>query len=316
MNLLKLFESCYLDYRVRKSEQEIYYVELDSTNEGFFALLRKALDACCYADENGFFPYIKYGFHTLYSEESYFLGTNNPFEYYFDQPMVVKQITDLKSINVIKSQAIHIGLMEQKYNLKSFSYLVEETYIKQMSNIYKKYIQLNTRTREMIEKSISNILKQKRTLGIHIRGTDFNKRFNNHPVPVTVIEYIEAIEREIKERQYEQVFVATDDVRCLAELKEKISVPIVFYRNTVRADDDRSVAFKVNGRKHNRYLLGLEVLRDAYTLVSCEGFLGCLSQVDIVVQIIKLSKGQEFESLNIINKGICSNNRQCWEPRN
>lgn len=316
MNFLKLFESYYLDYRAKKSKQEIYYFELDNTPQGFFALLRMALDACCYADENGFLPYVKYGSHSLYFEEGLFLGTNNPFEYYYDQSIIIKQITGLKSINVIRGHGIHIDLIEQKYNLKPISYLVEETYIKQMAEIYKKYMKLNTRTHDTIEKSIKNLLNRKRTLGIHIRGTDFNKRFNNHPVPVTVAEYVEVIEREIKQYHYEQVFVATDDMRCLSELKEKISVPLVFYRNIMRSDDDKSVAFKVSERKHNHYLLGLEVLRDAYTLVSCEGFLGCLSQIDNFVQIIKLSKGQKFESLNIINKGICVNNRLIWEPRN
>lgn len=115
-------------------------------------------------------------------------------------------------------------------------------------------------------------------------------------------------------KQYEQVFVATDDVKCLKELKQKINIPLVYYKNTMRSCGKKSVAYERSERKNNNYLLGYEVLKDAYTLSACDGFIGCLSQVDIFVQIIKKSKGQEFVSLKIIDKGVFANDRQCWEP--
>lgn len=311
----RLIEKVYLDYRARKSsDKEIYYIKIDNKVAGFFAILREALDYCCYADEQGFLPYIVYSKQTLYAEKGLFLGTDNPFEYYFEQPLSLKADILFGGLNIIKSRNEHLSNIELKYNLKQFSYIVEESYIEKMADIYKKYMRLNITTSKKIEKSVENILQGKYTLGVHIRGTDYNKGFNNHPVPVTVDEYVEAINQEITEKQYEQVFVATDDVRCLKELKQKINIPVVYYKNTMRAKGNKSVAYERNERDYNNYLLGWEVLKDAYTLLACDGFIGCLSQVDIFVQIVKRSKGQEFASLKIIDKGIFVNNKPCWEP--
>lgn len=311
----ELIKKIYLDYRVRKSSgKEVYCIVIENEIAGFFAVLRETLDYCCYADEQGFLPYIIYGKKILYAEKNIFLGTNNPFEYYYKQPLMDVPGISLKGLNVVKSKTEHLQKIELKYNLKSFSYIVEQSYIEKMAYVYKKYMELNTMSDKKIEKSIENILQGKYTLGIHIRGTDFNKGFNNHPVPVTVDEYIEVISQEIAEKKYQQVFVATDDMGCLKELKQKVNIPLVYYKNTMRASGNKSVVFERNERKNNNYLLGLEVLKDAYTLSACDGFIGCLSQIDIFVQIIKKSKEQEFSSLKIIDKGIYINNKQCWEP--
>lgn len=306
--IFNFFKEAYLEHRLNK--EIVYYIQINNSVAGFFAVLRAVLDYCCYAEENGYMPYVKYGKDILYSENTFFLGTNNPFEYYFRQPSVIP----MWGLNIIKSQLKHADNIELKYNLKPLSYIVEDTYIERMSSIYRKYLHLNEVTDKKIRRSIRHALKGKRTLGVHIRGTDFYKEFNNHPVPVTVDEYVMIINEELGKGNYEQVFVATDDKRCLKELKERIQVPLIYYKNIMRAENNKSVAFERSERKNNNYLLGFEVLRDVYTLVACEGFIGCLSQIDIFVQIIKMSEGQRFTGLKIIDKGILVNNRQCWEP--
>lgn len=313
----KLIEKIYLEYRIRQSGSKVvYYIKVDNEIAGFFAILRRILDYCCYADEQGFLPYIVYSKKTLYAEKGLFLGTNNPFEYYYEQSSKLMPSILFKGLNVVESRIEHSDRINLQYNLKQFSYIVEDGYIEKMAYIYKKYMQLNAITKKRIEQSIANTLQGKYTLGVHIRGTDFNKGFNNHPVPVTVDEYIEVINQEIVEKQYEQIFIATDDARCLKEFKQKLklSIPLVYYKNTMRGSGNKSVAYERNERKYNNYLLGLEVLQDAYTLSACGGLIGCLSQVDIIVQIMKKSRGQEFDFLNIIDKGIYVNNKQYWEP--
>lgn len=312
--VLNAFWKLWLNLKGKKAnKEEIYYVEISGNVSGFFALLRIVLDHCCYAEENGFFPYIKYSNEILYAEKKFFWKNSNPFEYYFEQPIANRKFNFI-GINIVKPKGKELDTIEQKYNSKPFSYLVEEDYIDRMAKVYRKYICLNRDTKEKINSSILRILKGKKTLGIHIRGTDFYKHFNNHPVPVMVDEYLDVIELECRQRNYEQIFVATDDKRCLQEIKRRIHVPLVYYKNVMRADGYKSVSFERSERKHNNYLLGLEILRDVYTLVSCDGFLGCLSQVDTFVQIIKKSRREEFDYLNIINKGIFTNNRECWEP--
>lgn len=295
-------------------KQNIYYIEINGGMAGFFALLRKTLDYLCYADELGMLPYINYTDDNLYSEKRRIRGTKNTFEYYFEQPCNVNYPIFPWNTNVIKSNRYNSDEIEIRYNKKQFSYIIEESYIDKMAYIYHKYITLSDYTEKYIRHFVRIKLNHKKTLGVHIRGTDFNKSFNNHPVPVTVEEYVEKIQAGITKYGYEQVFVATDDKRCLEKIRGKFKVPLVYYDDVVRSENDKSVAFSKNDRKNHRYLLGLEVLRDAYTLVACSGFVGCLSQIDICVQIIKKSKGKSYQYLQIIDNGIFANEKNCWEP--
>jgi len=56
-----------------------------------------------------------------------------------------------------------------------------------------------------------------------------------------------------------------------------------------------------------KYRMGLEVLRDAYTLVACGGFIGGLSQVSNAARYIKQSLGSDYRYKKTISKGISIN---------
>lgn len=294
----------------------IYYIKLVGGNKtGFFALLRSVLVYMCYADETGQLPYVEYEGDTLYLEDQPIRGTKNVYEYYFVQDLNVKKIVIPWKINLRIAHIEEFEEIEYKYNKSEFSYHVRDGYIDRMAEIYKKYIQLTADTERYIKQAIRKKLNGRKTIGIHIRGTDFNKMFDNHPIPVNVEEYVSSINDVYEKYHYEQIFVATDDIRCLDLLRKQLNLPIVYYEDTARSDSDKSVAFSKNMRKNDRYLLGLEVLRDAYTLSYCDGFIGCLSQVDIFVQIFRKSRGRDFGYKKIINKGISSSGKMCWEPR-
>lgn len=298
------------------NRSNIYYIKLVGGNKtGFFALLRSVLVYMCYADETGLIPYVEYEGETLYLEDRMFKGTKNVYEYYFRQNLETKKIIIPWQTNLKIACFEEFEEIEYKYNRREFSYCVEDGYIDRMAEIYKKYIRLTTDTERYIKQAIRKKLNGKKTIGIHIRGTDFNKMFDNHPIPVTIEEYISSIKEVFEKYHYEQVFVATDDLRCLDELRKQLTLPIVYYEDVARSDNDKSVAFSKSERKNDRYLLGLEVLRDAYTLSHCAGFVGCLSQVDIFVQIIRKSRGKDFGYKKIIDKGISSTGKMCWEPR-
>ena len=51
-------------------------------------------------------------------------------------------------------------------------------------------------------------------------------------------------------------------------------------------------------------MLGVEVLRDMYSMAECDGLVAGLSQVSYAARIQKKSMGSEYEDLVILNKGI------------
>lgn len=301
---------------VQKRTKNIYYIVVKGNMSGFFAILRAVLAYICYADKVGLVPYVYYDKDNLYYEKHFIQGSNNTFEYYFEQTFPSDKILLPWQLNISKPNVNHLNEIEQEYNGREFSYIVSDKYIDKMAYIYSKYIHLTTYTSQYIHSSAKRMLKGRNTLGVHMRGSDFNKAFNNHPVPVTVEEYASAIIHAVDQYKYEQIFLATDDERCMKGLKKIINIPIISYSDVARTDTDKSVAFSRRERKNDRYLLGLEILRDTYTLSYCNGFIGCLSQVDIFVQIIKKSSGKDFKYKKVIDKGIFLNEKECWEPRN
>ena len=314
MRMKRRIEEKIIDLMCSLRKQNIYYIEINGGMSGFFAMLRRTLDYICYADELGMLPYIVFTDNNLYAEKKRIRGTKNVFEYYFVQPCNFNYPVLPWNTNVIKSNRCNSEEIELRYNKKQFSYIIESSYINKMSYIYDKYISLSPYTEKYIKHFVNKKLNHKRTLGVHIRGTDFNKSFNNHPVPASVDEYADRIQEGVTNYGFEQVFVATDDKRCLADIKGKLKIPIVYFEDVMRVESDKSVAFSRNNRKNDRYLLGLEVLRDVYTLAACNGFVGCLSQVDIFAQIIKKSRGKTYEYLQIIDNGVFLNEKDCWEP--
>ena len=52
------------------------------------------------------------------------------------------------------------------------------------------------------------------------------------------------------------------------------------------------------------YKLGLEVLRDVYTLASCDGLICGLSHVSCAARYIKSAKGEMFEDIKILDSGM------------
>ena len=74
--------------------------------------------------------------------------------------------------------------------------------------------------------------------------------------------------------------------------------------------DDESVAYSKSSRENHHYLLGLEALRDQYTLSACDGMVCGLSNLSITARLFK--RGifkEEYKDLVILDKGTNQNNK-------
>ena len=180
-----------------------------------------------------------------------------------------------------------------------------------MSRIVRKYIRFNDDTERYVSKGVKRLgLENQKILGIHIRGTDYRKQYTNHPVYIDEHEVFERIDGLIE--KYDKLFLATDDKRVLKNFQEKYGADVIcYYSDVVRSDGDKSVIFMKNQERqaNNRSLLGMEVIRDMYTLALCDGLIAGISQVAICAQIQKLSLKHKYEDLIIIDKGINQNGR-------
>lgn len=147
-------------------------------------------------------------------------------------------------------------------------------------------------------------LKGKKILGVHARGTDFKRNYNGHPIAVTAQEYLAEAKNLVETGEYDRIFLATDDTNAVRLFRNEFGSKILYYDDVTRGEGNETVMKSDSTRDDHHYKLGLEVLRDMYTLASCDGLVAGLSQVSFAARIQKFSWNQQYVDLKILDKGI------------
>lgn len=291
--------------------ETIYLVDEQGGGVGFFAELGVTLIKLYFADERGFTPYVYWGKNYLYYEPEGIEGEKNAFLYYFAPASHVESIT--KARHVVNSEMRHYEQVKALFG--AVSYDVSEEYVDAMADMLKKYIRYNEKTKAYLEQERMNLLGEKRTLAVHYRGTDFRKQYNNHPVAVQIEQTIEQTRKVLDTGRYEQIFLATDENAAVLKFKEEFGDKVKVYQDTFRDDGgDESIAFSLSEREHHKYRLGLEVLRDQYTLTCCDGLVCGYSNVTFLARIMRRGwLERDYEDYVLINNGIYHNNNNFWE---
>lgn len=294
-------------YGPENKNRVIYIIHSCSSTYGFFAAYRATLLALLYADVCNMVPVIEYGTDFPYSDPMYSQKYNkDPFEYYFKQPCSVSRKSAYNSAQVVHSHPMHIYFMELMLNGTYGTYDAKEKFYYEAAKMQKKYIHLNDKTQKNLKNGINSIIGGDRVLGVHARGSDFKRKYNIHPVYITTEEYFKTISEELAKEKWDKIFLATDDLKRLESFKKEFGDKLLFYPDVKRTSGQISVAFGKSQRNYHQYRLGLEVLRDVYTLSSCRGFIAGISQVSICTRIIN-SCGTPFEFLHVIDKGYYHN---------
>lgn len=287
----------------------IYMININDDQGGFFAQMRWVCTLLLYADRRGFIPYIKIGSKSRYYEAG-ITSTNNPFEYYFQMVSEVRGETIARAQNIIYSELKH--LKEVQTNV---SFQMEPVIVKNFSYIWKKYIHFNFDTNLKIEEGIRSLgINNKKTIGVHVRGTDFKQNYNGHPIAVPVEEELKIVKEAMEKYKYEQVFVATDEFQTIELFKKEFGNKVVYYQDTYRSRDGVAVHDSVGTRKLHHYMLGLEVLRDVQTLAICKGFVAGQSNVSFFAMIINRAGDEPYEFCYICDKGM-NHNKNHYKKR-
>lgn len=320
------FDTLHVEHFTYLPEGEpVYYVQFISDTagiSGFFSLLKRTIEVIAYADYWRLRPYIMYdAAHCLYGEDHEVLGTKNPFEYYFRQitpaitwadiqkePYVNEKYNDrlfiyegIRDSVVLKSEKAEAKAARTAahYNI-SFS----DEYIERSAEVVKKHLKFNDYTENYLTREWQTLLKEKKTLGVHARGGDWRKGVAGHPVAISLEEHIAQVKKAVAEYGFEQIFLATDEKDAVEAFQSEFGEKVVFYLDTFRVESGENLPFVQSRRENHKYRIGLEVLRDAETLVHCDGFLAGISNVGCYVLVKKKALGEVFRYLCIENHGM------------
>lgn len=289
----------------------VYSIQETGNGIGFFAELGMTLIKLYFADERGFIPHVCWGERYVYYEPDGIKGERNAFLHYF-QP--VSEIASVRHAAYVVCQAPwHCEQVKALYG--AVSYDVSQAYIDAMADMLRKYIRYNDETKRYLEQEYEHLLGDKKTLAVHYRGTDFNKGYNNHPVPVQVEQEIQKVGELIRGNGYEQIFLATDENAVVERFRREFGESVKVYEDTYRDDGSgESIAFSKSDRENHHYRLGLEVLRDQYTLTHCAGIVCGYSNITFIARVMRRAWfDQDWEDYCLINNGLFHNNNSFSE---
>lgn len=289
---------------------EIYYIIECGFGEkkdwrGFFALIGQNLRSIYFAQTYHLKPCIVWGKNSLYYDTRMDKITENAFEYFFE-PLSLEYEEILKEHLFVKSRGADSNRITHTA-LKGSVYHISDEQIEVFASLYRRYFHLNSATKAYIDTGINKIMgKDEKVIGVHVRGTDFKNQFYRHPEFCGFEPFLEAAKKIVEEGGYSKIFLATDDEEAIELFRHDFGSTVVFYEDCQRAKGNLCV---MCNEKAYPYEMGLEVLRDVYTLVHCDALICGLSQVAFAAQYIKKSQTEEFSYIKQIDMKINSDGK-------
>jgi hypothetical protein len=270
---------------------KFYVIGFNCGWNGLAWIILHVIEHIEYAESKEYIPLVDLrNFRNQYTDAS---CKENIWEYWFEQPAEY----DLKSIaesrNIIKSKKIVFP--NDKNNIKYFDYK-NEVRIQRLRYVYRKYIKINSETKQKILQLKQQIIGDKKVLGIMCRGTDFSVLTPPfHPIqpdPRLIVEEAEII---MKKYNCTHIFLSTEDKEIYDLFHKKFSDLILsvpqdrFSSKDINALNSLSALSDVESRKK----IAFSYLASMHILSKCSCFTGGITGGSIVVKI--MSDGFEYE---------------------
>lgn len=294
-------------YGVLNQDKKIYIIRRTPPAAGLMSNFGMVLLHLLEAKEKNMIPVIDYeNYNSFYQETEAINGTKNMWEYYWKQPNNITLKEAYQSMEVI--------LSKEKPNQKSIwtpEFLNDNEYIKKLYNISQK-VPLNEETSRYIELVRAKLIpKNKKILGVAVRGTDYLRSGDNygHPIQPTKQEILDIVKEKYYLWEADYIFLRTEEEETIKIFEEEFGEKVLYtkmdrFKNYNQENSIPIVKEKLNTRKNDNYLKGLEYLTEIYILSSCN-FLIAASNSGVAAAVIL--NGNKFEEKYIINKGVYKN---------
>jgi hypothetical protein len=257
---------------------KFYVIRNSNPDAGMGSLLSSVIGHLKIAEIETRIPVVDWKFYDcLYQEKTPVLKTLNPWEYYFE-PVARYRMPDLSDYDeVFYTNGDHPQNVPFPWAKLSVT-----------KEIFRKYIRFNVETREYIELGINQLGIKFQTLGVHYRAARGMRITPNHPIQPTRSQLCVQIDRELNTGRYDQIFFATDVEEELNHFKKRYGNLLVNFQSS-RFIQEESLPAKIPGvRNLHSYLLGLEVLAEAYALSKCGGLIAGFSGVSQLGEALRL----------------------------
>jgi hypothetical protein len=212
---------------------------------------------------------------SLYSEYKGIKGISNAWEYYFE-PCGDYGIKEVYSNPYV--------ICREKYPYKYVPYysttnLWHEGFptkrqISELNYYIERYVKIKKEHTLTFDK-IASDMEISSCVGVHIRGTDMNHT-KGHLKPQGVGEVVIRVKKRLLSEGIKKIFLCTDDEVIKEKFQEALDkelkvITLDAYRSKGGSEGIHLEKKSASDRTNHKYMLGVEVLRDAYLLSKCRG---------------------------------------------
>lgn len=281
-------------------DTKILLITMNHSNAGLFAQVTFALNQIRYCETHGYLPVVWFGEDSIDGPNAFFdpsIG-DNVWDYYFepvagytygdikariDDPSDFLSNAQITRLTPEQLSYLHEHDPDSIYNYPYGYYKkvrIDEAWYERQRNkahdVISRYVRVKPDIATDVESFVGGNFVGHPVLGIHLRGTDKGTANANRKLMriVPPAEYFPFIDSYIDEKSSARIFVATDQVQFLKEIKSRYSERVIHYE-AMRAEGSVNV-FQMEG---NNYRKGREVLIDALLLSRCDFLLKCTSAV-------------------------------------
>lgn len=274
----------------------IYYLQIGSIDYGMFALLIKTLRCLEVADRFHFIPVIKWNDAVSYSVP----GQSNSFLLFYQSVSEISVESALKSADVAFANP-----WDRAYGAIAGSYECPPDEIERLSRTYQKYLKLQPEVQTQMDGELFRLFGEKpgKVLGVHVRGVDWRKKkIYHHPIAFSEEDYLNKAKEMMKEFGYDKVFLASDSESAVKLFQREFGDNLIITQAS--RTPEGSDRLTIYDKSKNGYELGFEILLDAYALAACDSLLCGVSSVGFGAQIIRLSAGNSYENVFVMDQGL------------
>jgi hypothetical protein len=146
-------------------------------------------------------------------------------------------------------------------------------------------IALSERSLAFIDPWLEFLSQEGRVLGVHMRGSDM-KIAKSHWAPPTNFQIFQLVDEAMERGGFDAIFVASEDEKALTKIHARYGKRVLT-SDSFRTRTKRKLTRTPSPVLQWPFLLGLQVIRDAWMLSRCEGLVSGHSNVSEHAQVLR-----------------------------
>jgi hypothetical protein len=262
-----------------------YVIRREPPGAGLFSNMNHVLQGLVEAEKRNLIPVVDMeNYWTSYSLSTSIYGSENAWEYFFEQPTDHTLDNAYKSKQYVLSKGNRISQTHWLSN-KNLDFVFDADKIMELNRLLSTYVHLNPLTKKTLEQIKSEIhFDPLRTLGISLRGTDYIEvEPHGHPRQPGISQIIETIRRVYDPKKYNKIFLACEDTEIRKEVEKQFKGLVhENFRQNSYFTAHVIAELGLSGRDLDKMVNSLGYLIEMWILSECSSCLASLANGSVI----------------------------------